>query len=182
MQTKILASILLALMIPALANAVQVSDGWVKYAPDDARFSVLFPQTPATRVDSSTTKSGEKLTKYLTQAVDASGSGYVVGFTDYSFALDPQKSLDAARDASIEAVKGALLREFTITIDGNSGREYLASAKIGETDYMVQARWYVVGGNRVYGLMYIHAKSLDQETAAKNAAKFFDSFKLAAGK
>lgn len=121
------------------------------------------------------------MTKHIAQVIDASGSVYVLGFTDYQYPLDPQKSLDGARDKSIQSMKATLLRESSITLDGNAGREYMASIKGEGFDGLILARTYVVGG-RLYMIMHGYQKSLDPETAARNTAKFFDSFKLSAGK
>lgn len=181
MQTKLITALLLVLTIATLVSGFQSAAEWVKYNPDDGRSSVLLPQQPKVRSERGTSKAGENLTKHIAHAEDALGSFYVFGFTDYSNTLDSEKSLDGARDGSIQAMKGSLLRESSITLDGNGGREYLASINVQGIEVLVLARSYVVA-NRIYMLMYTYRKSLDPETAVKNAAKFFNSFKLSSSK
>lgn len=180
MQIKALAP-LLVLTVATLAHGSQSATEWVKYAPDDLRFSVLFPRQPKNSTAPVTNNSGEKFTQHLSESLDASGSSYTLGVADYPFTIDPQKSLDAARGGMIEGVKGTLLREYSVPLDGHPGREFMVSARAAEVDVLVQARIYVVG-NRLYMLVYVYQKLLDPEAAAKNAARFFGSFKLTAGK
>ena len=101
--------------------------------------------------------------------------GYMIGYFDYTETMN--FSLDGARDGMIEAVKGTLLAEKSISLGRYPGRELRVLAKDASgTEYLTRARYYDIN-RRVYVVQFIIPKSAEAESAAK-AAKYFDSFQV----
>jgi hypothetical protein len=175
MIKTLITSLLLAAI--TLAHPLQSTDEWVKYIPEDGRFSVLFPRQPRTSATPGKSATGADIMSHLISSTDVTGNNYMLGFVDYPYQLDQEKSLDEMRNGALGAVKAELLREYKITLDKNPGREFMASVKSENAELLAQSRIFVVD-SRTYMLLYLYPKSLDAATAAKTAAKFFDSFKL----
>ena len=163
----------LVLMITALANGFQSSTEWVKHTSEAGRYSVLFPRQPRIGTNEATDKTGGKLTQYTAQSIDAD-SVYSVAYAD----ILPGKvySLDDARNDILNAAKGSVLKEEAISLGGSPGKEIKISAKSGEFELLLRARYYTIGG-RIYLLQHVFPKSLDTPATAIKTARFFDSFK-----
>jgi hypothetical protein len=178
MKTKTLAAFLL-LTIATVANGFQTVIEWMKHTSVEGRYSVLMPQTPKLKAQETTAATGEKMTQYMAEAAD-SNSLYWVGYFDYT--PNMTFSLDKARDGMLAAVKGTLLSEEIISLGGNPGREFKVFAKT-ETgmEFLIRARMYDIG-RRIYALQHLVLKSSDSPVIAEKTTKFFDSFKVTAGK
>ena len=179
MKTKSLAlAACLLLTFATLANGFQLPPEWVKYTSVEGRYSVLLPKEPKLDSQEATAATGEKFTQYMAQTND-SDSFYWLGYFDYTPSMT--FSLDDARNGAIENVKGALVSEEAISLGGYPGRELKVSAKNAGVDILMRVRFYDVG-RRVYILQHIFQKSTDSPAIAQKTAKFFDSFKVTAGK
>jgi hypothetical protein len=178
MKTKAQAVFLL-LTMATFANGFQTVLEWMKHTSSEGRYSVLLPQTPKIKTQETTAATGEKVTQYTAEAAD-SNSLYWIGYFDYT--PDMTFSLDKGRDGMLAAVKGTLLSEEVISLGGNPGREFKVFIKTeAGVEILVRARMYDIG-RRVYALQHLVLKSSDSPAIAEKTAKFFDSFKVAAGK
>lgn len=175
MPLKILAACLV-LMSATLASGFQRE--WVRFTSDEWRCSALMPQQPTLSSQEAKAATGEKFTQYLARASDLD-SLYALSYFDYTPSM--AFSLDKGRDGMVSAVNGTLLSEEAISLGGYPGREIKVAAKSKEIDLLIRARFYNVG-NRVYVLQHMVTKASDSAATAEKAAKFFDSFKVTAGK
>lgn len=175
MWSKILA-VCLVLMSATLAYGSQRE--WVRFASDEWRCSVLMPHQPELSTQEATAATGEKFPQYLAKASDAD-SWYAVSYFDITSGMT--FSLDMGRDGMLAAVNGTLLSEKAIHLGWYPGREVLVAAKNDGTDLLFRARFYNFG-SRVYVLTQMVAKASDSAAMAEKAAKFFDSFRVTAGK
>lgn len=168
------AAVLLVTIVATLAFGVQKPDDWIKYTSTEGRYTVSLVAQPKVTSQESNNSEGLKFTQYMA-SVGNGASYYMVAYFD----LDPgvTYSLEKARDGMLKAVNGTLVSEGPINLDGNSGRELLASVTADGLDYLVSARVYHVD-SRVYILQFLRAKSVDDKASAANGAKFFDSFQL----
>ena len=166
---------LLILIIAGRAFGFQGSHEWVKYDSPEGRYSVLLPGQPNLTTQEAVTANGEKFPQYMASAADA-GAVFLTGYFDHI--PGTAFSLDKARDSMIQAVKGTLVSEGSISLGGNPGRELKVSLTGADgVEYLVQARFYDVD-KRVYMLQFIIAKADDDSVSAAKAEKYFDSFKL----
>jgi|ERR1043166_4009780 hypothetical protein len=172
---KCSAAFLLVMIVATLAVGVQKPDDGINYLSPEGRYRVLFPAQPKLTSQLNTNSEGLKFTQYLASAGDEN-SLYMVGYFD--LAAGVTYSLDKARDGMMKAVNGTLVSEAPITLDGNVGRELLASVTDANgVDYLVTARLYNVD-MRVYVVQFLRAKLADDKVLAAKAARFFDSFQL----
>jgi hypothetical protein len=84
--------------------------------------------------------------------------------------------LDAGRDAEVEAVKGKLLSERTVMLEGHPGRAFTVQIP-GDDEIEVRYRMFIVG-KRLCELVAI--TSANAETSPATINRFFNSLKLAA--
>jgi hypothetical protein len=112
-------------------------------------FSILLPGTPKYAVETVDSAAGPLVVN--TYMVDGFDKAYGVMYTDYPDAVletDPQKVLDGARDGAVTNVKGKLLSEAAMTLNGYPGREMNISAgQLG-----VRSRVYLVN-KRIYSVI-----------------------------
>jgi hypothetical protein len=176
MQTNVLITLFFLLVTPLTCRAQDATE-WVKYGSTAGSFSVLFPQHPKSGTRVVTLVSGEKVTYYDAEYRGDDGSSFEVSFGDVPSEIDAQKWFDTIKAESPEAKSGGMLREYQITLDGYPGREYMIWQRREGGDFIVQTRLYAVG-RRSYFITYAYPKSLDPVVAARNAVRFFDSFRL----
>ncbi len=166
---------LLVLLIAALPFALQGQTGWIKYNSPEGRYSVLFPGEPKLTTQDTTAATGEKMLQYLAMSSD-SGAVYMVGYFDS--AANMTFSFDKARDGFVAAVKGTLLAEKAISLDGNPGRELKVLAKISEADELIMMVRFFQAGMRIYVIQLIVPKSSEAATSAEKNVNYFDSFQI----
>ena len=161
------------LLTAAPALSVQEPDEWIKYTSPEGRYNVLLPGRPTVSTKAASAE-GASLTQYRAALFDAA-VGYMIGYFDYTETMT--FSLDGARDGMIEAVKGTLLAEKSISLAGYPGRELRVLAKdVSGTEFLTRARYYDIN-RRVYVVQFIIPKSAEAESEAK-ASKYFDSFQV----
>lgn len=174
---KSLAACLL-LILATLASGFQNSGEWMKHISAEGRYSVLLPQQPKVSAQESVSQTGKTITQYMAEVAD-SDSMYLVGYFDVL--PDQVYSLDKGRDGMVSAVKGTLLSEEAVSLGGYPGREVKILTKVSDSDLLIRARLYEVGG-RVYVLQHAFFKSGDSSAMTNKASKFFDSFKVTQSK
>ena len=108
---------------PVDANA---PEGFAKYANEEGLFSVMAPGTP--KVDQTTAESVLGPVVYKNVMFPLSDGALMVAWGDMpieSADAETQKSMfDGGRDGMIKSVKGTLINEKDITLDGRPGREW----------------------------------------------------------
>jgi hypothetical protein len=166
-------TILLLLFIASLAYAVQET-AWINYNSAEGRYNVSLPAQPDLSTQESATADGQKFLQYMAK-VQQSNVVYLVGYFDH--VPGTTFSADRARDGMVSAVKGTLVSERTISLDGYPGREFKVVAKFETTDYVLLAKFWDAE-NRVYVLQVVYPKSSESEAMSKSAAKYFDSFQI----
>lgn len=153
-------------------------NSWKEFSSREGRFSARFPGVPTKTSFSVDTASG-KLDTY--SFVLLTSTEYRIAYTDFPVDLESQDEkllLDGARDGGISEVKGKLLEEKDISLDGHAGRFFKAELPSGR---VARVRVYLVG-NRLYQLLTIAPENSSSPNDIRlnetNTAKFFDSFKL----
>jgi hypothetical protein len=149
---------------------------WQTFTSQDARFSVLLPQTPTDSVQNITTDSGTVPMRSFT--VEDLGAQYVVAYAEYPEPLvksqTPEKLLSSARDGSISALQNVVMKDSrAITLNGAyPGWEYRVD--MNDQGATMLARIYLVQ-NRLYETVAIVPS---QTSIPADAVRFLDSFKL----
>lgn len=147
--------------------------GWVKFTSDDGRFSVLMPEAPAEKTETTDSAHGPYTTHlFVVKASTEMPSVFLIGWVDYdpSFNFNRQAELEANRDNFVKGVNAKLLSTHPTVINGYSAIEFAA-----ETDDRVfKSRVFMVG-RRPYQIVIGSPKGLD-DTEYVN--RFFNSFKV----
>jgi hypothetical protein len=154
---------------PAPSNTVDTS-GWVKFTSDEGHFSVLMPETPTDKTETTDSQHGPYTTHLF--IVKDTTSVYLIGWVDYSptFNFNRQAELEANRDNFVKGINARLLTTRPTTIDGYSALEFSAETD----DRIFKSRVYMVG-RRPYQIVIGSPKGID-DTLSVN--RFFNSFKV----
>jgi hypothetical protein len=154
---------------PPPVTAMDAS-GWVKFASDTGHFSVLMPDTPQEKVETTDSTHGPYTTHLF--IVRDTTSVYLIGWVDYdpSFNFNRQAELEANRDNFVKGINAKLVTNRPTVINGYSGLEFTA-----ETDDRVFKSKVFLVGRRPYQLVIGSPKDMD-DTAI--ATRFFNSFKV----
>ncbi len=172
---KYFAAILLLLMSASLALSIQTPQEWIRYNSAEGRYSVLLPSQPEPGTQESATAEGTKFTQYKATLIEGDAV-FLVGYFDH--VPGTVFSLDKARDGMVEALKGTLISESSVSLGGSPGRDLKVVAKSEEgTEFLLRARFYDVD-KRVYVLQFIIPKAEDDSAAAAKSVRFFDSFQV----
>jgi hypothetical protein len=166
----------LSFFLAALAAAAQPEPDWVKVAPADKAFSVLFPDTPEKQTDKIDTPTGPIEVIAYALKPEKDRPAYLLSYSEFPAhhnKLTAEQRLDKARASALASTKGKLQSEKKLTLQGNPGRELLI---VGKDKEHLRTQIYVVG-NRVYQLFVVGPAD---QVGAKDAVKFFDSFKVKA--
>ncbi|PKN59109.1 MAG: hypothetical protein CVU56_01945, partial [Deltaproteobacteria bacterium HGW-Deltaproteobacteria-14] len=106
--------------------AAAAPEGFAKYDNEDGHFSVMAPGTP--KIDQTTAESVLGPVVYKNVMFPLSDGALMVAWGDMpieSADAETQKSMfDGGRDGMIKSVKGTLVNEQDITLDGRPGREW----------------------------------------------------------
>jgi hypothetical protein len=151
------------------AGATDAS-GWVKFASDNGHFTVLMPDTPTEKVETTDSSHGPYTTHLF--IVRDTTSVYLIGWVDYdpSFNFNRQAELEANRDNFVKGINAKLLTNRPTVINGYSGLEFSAETE----DRVFKSRVFLVG-RRPYQIVIGSPKDSD-DTA--NVNRFFNSFKV----
>jgi hypothetical protein len=165
--------ILVLLLSASLAHAVQVPD-WIDYNSAEGRYTVSLPTQPKLSTQESATADGQKFLQYMATAQEPTAV-YLIGYFDH--VAGTTFSADRARDGMVAAVKGTLVSERTISVNGYPGRELKVGTSTEGTDYIILVKFYDTD-SRVYVQQVIFPKSFESEAMNAKAAKYFDSFQI----
>ena len=144
--------------------------GWANFTSEEGRFSVLMPEIPTDKAETTESQHGPYTTHLF--VVRDTTSVYLIGYVDYdpSFNFNRQAELEANRDNFVKGINARLLTTRPTIIDGYSAIEFTA-----ETDDRVfKSRVYMVG-RRPYQIVIGSPKDLDDSV---NVKRFFNSFKV----
>jgi len=144
--------------------------GWVRFTSPDGHFSVLMPEIPQEKTETTDSAHGPYTTHLF--VVRDTQSVYLIGWVDYdpSFNFNRQAELEANRDNFVKGISATLVNTRPTVIDGYSGLEFTAET----ADRTFKSRVFLVG-RRPYQIVIGSPKGFD-DTALTN--RFFNSFKV----
>lgn len=158
---------------PARPSATPVpvdNGGWVRYNSVSGRFSVLMPETPDEKTETTPSDHGPYTTHLF--VVRDTKNVYLIGWVDYdpSFNFNRQAELEANRDNFVKGIKATLVSTRALVLDGYPALEFSAETE----DRTFQSRVYMVG-RRPYQIVIGTPKD-DPDAVSTN--RFFNSFKV----
>ena len=144
--------------------------GWAQFSSDTGRFSVLMPEIPQEKTETTDSSHGPYTTHLF--IVRDQTSVYLIGWVDYdpSFNFNRQAELEANRDNFVKGISATLVNTRPTVIDGYSGLEFTAET----ADRTFKSRVFLVG-RRPYQIVIGSPKGMD-DSAIVN--RFFNSFKV----
>lgn len=157
----------------APADAASVPPGWKEVSSRQGRFRVLFPGSPRLHQRTMASPVGPvDDTAYLLDTPDRSVMVSFADFTGYARKdADLMGIIQEGRDAVRKHLRGVLVQEKDIQLNGNPGKEVAIQTPNQGTAYL---RWYAVK-RRLYTLTIMGTKTTPP---ADEVAWFFDSFQL----
>jgi len=162
---------LLAFLIFCTSASAQNST-WKTFVSKEGRFSVKLPSRP---VSSTENPSPNNVSHGFT--VSDKNAEFYVSYSDFKpeqiKSIDSEKLLDRARDGGVANVKGKLLAETKISIDGSPGRDITIELPGGD-DLKARARFYFVN-NRLYTMVLAGPKAISD---GADTDTFLGSLKL----
>jgi len=154
-------------------NAVDPNDaGWVKFTSELGRFSVLMPEIPEDKVETTPSEHGPYTTHLFVVRDKEKENVFLIGFVDYdpSFNFNRQSELAANRDNFVKGIKATLISTRPLQIDGYQALEFVAET----AERTFKSRVYMVG-RRPYQIVIGYPKD-QEDTLTIN--RFFNSFKV----
>lgn len=162
---KLSLAFLVSLLLFVNAGAQTDPHGWVTFAPEGGKFSILFPSQPVENINK---KTAYTLHSFTTTANRAT---YVASYTDYEqIQLKPAEFLIANRDRFNKGLQATLVSSREITLDGHTGLEFVSenpAANIRSQIFLIE--------NRLFQTATVVFKDTDQ---TQWTDKFFASFKF----
>jgi hypothetical protein len=157
---------------PRIAAADPNDAGWVRFTSELGRFSVLMPEIPTDKTETTPTEHGPYTTHLFLVRDKIKDNVFLIGWVDYdpSFNFNKQSELAANRDNFVKGIKATLVSTRPLTIDGYQALEFVAET----SDRVFKSRVYMVG-RRPYQIVIGYPK--DQEDAL-TTNRFFNSFKV----
>jgi len=154
---------------PAPANTAD-DGGWARYNSVAGRFSVLMPETPEDKAETTPSDHGPYTTHLF--IVRDTKNIYLIGYVDYdpSFNFNRQAELEANRDNFVKGISATLTSTRATTIDNFPVIEFTADT----ADRTFRSRVYMVG-RRPYQIVIGYPKG-EADAVATN--RFFGSFKV----
>jgi hypothetical protein len=155
---------------PAATPVPVDNGGWVRYNSVSGRFSVLMPETPEEKTETTPSDHGPYTTHLF--VVRDTKNVYLIGWVDYdpSFNFNRQAELEANRDNFVKGINATLVSTKALILDGYSALEFSAET----ADRTFQSRVYMVG-RRPYQIVIGTPKD-DPDAVSTN--RFFNSFKV----
>jgi len=144
--------------------------GWVNFASEEGHFSVLMPEIPTDKTETTDSTHGPYTTHLF--VVRDTTSVYLIGWVDYdpSFNFNRQAELEANRDNFVKGIKAKLVTTRPTMIDGYSAIEFTAETE----EQIFKSRVYMVG-RRPYQIVIGSPKGEDDSVSVN---RFFNSFKV----
>jgi hypothetical protein len=146
------------------------NSGWAQFSSPNGRFSVLMPEIPEDKAETTDSPNGPYTTHLF--VVKDTTSVYLIGYVDYdpSFNFNRQAELEANRDNFVKGIKATLLSSKATMFDGYNAIEFTAEAG----DRIFKSRVFLVG-RRPYQLVIGSPKGMDDTALVE---RFFNSFKV----
>src|SRR5947209_8086648 len=127
-------------------------DAWKSFTSREGRFSILFPGVPKEKTQEENVREG-RIIGHQFQLISTMAL-YQVNFVDFPVRVDaPEKIkpvLDGMRMDALERLRGQVLSESDMIIEGHPGR-YLVWRT--DTGVLMKAR-YILSSNRIYSLLF----------------------------
>jgi len=144
--------------------------GWAQFNSPEGRFSVLMPEIPQEKTETTDSSHGPYTTHLF--VVRDNTSVYLIGWVDYdpSFNFNRQAELEANRDNFVKGISATLVSTRPTVIDGYSGLEFTAET----ADRTFKSRVFLVG-RRPYQIVIGSPKGMDDSASTE---RFFNSFKV----
>jgi hypothetical protein len=158
------------------ANEGGVTAKWIDWSSDDGRFMVALPQKPE---ETSQTLRGPK-GDFAMRSVKVSLTkpdirGYGVSWFDLQGDVPDKDAFLRTATKNVSAtLKGQIVEEKSVSLDGSPGREARIEIQTGKEPVIAKVRLYMVG-NRAYQLTAAAPKS---EADGRDVTKFLESFKV----
>jgi hypothetical protein len=158
---------------PARPTATPVpvdNGGWVRYNSVSGRFSVLMPETPEEKTETTPSDHGPYTTHLF--VVRDTKNVYLIGWVDYdpSFNFNRNAELEANRDNFVKGINATLVDTRSLNLGGFPALEFSAET----ADRTFKSRVYMVG-RRPYQIVIGTPKD---EPDAVSTNRFFNSFKV----
>jgi len=155
---------------PPAATVPDDDGGWVRFTSDIGRFTVLMPEIPTDKTETTPSEHGPYTTHLFVIRHDP--NVYLIGWVDYdpSFNFNRVSELAANRDNFVKGIKATLVSTRPMQIDGYQALEFVAET----ADRIFKSRVYMVG-RRPYQIVIGYPK--DQEDPV-STNRFFNSFKV----
>jgi hypothetical protein len=155
---------------PAPSNTPD--DGWVRFNSESGHFTVLMPEIPTEKAETTQSEHGPYTTHLFLVKDKVTEFIYLIGWVDYdpSFNFNRQSELEANRDNFVKGIKGTLISTRPLQLDGYSALEFVAEAG----DRVFRSRVYMVG-RRPYQIVIGVPKEQDTTYSVN---RFFNSFKV----
>jgi hypothetical protein len=153
--------------------AVDPNDaGWVRFSSELGRFSVLMPETPTEKTDTTPSEHGPYTTHLFITRDKNTTNVYLIGWVDYdpSFNFNKQSELAANRDNFVKGIEARLVSTRPLQIDGYQALEFVAET----AERTFKSRVYMVG-RRPYQIVIGYPKDTED---ALTTNRFFNSFKV----
>jgi hypothetical protein len=146
-------------------------EGWVNFDSAEGHFSVLIPEIPQDKTETTDSAHGP-YTTHLFITHDGNNLVYLIGWVDYdpSFNFNRQAELEANRDNFVKGITATLINSQSLTLMGFSAIEFKAE----KDDRIFWSRVYMVG-RRPYQIVVGYPKG---ENIPSDATKFLNSFKV----
>jgi hypothetical protein len=154
----------------ATAALLLAQGSWRTFTPPAGEFSVSLPGPAVAKKQTAGGPIGSLEVRLY--VCEIKGGAYVVSVTEFPEAEgSAERRLNNARAGALESVKGKLLHERKIKLDGFPGRElWIDAPKAG----LIHTRIYAVKG-RLYQTLALGPNSFVE---TKDTARFLDSFKV----
>jgi len=154
----------------ATPNATDRADGWVNFSSTDGLFTVLMPDTPTEKTETTQSEHGPYTTHLF--VLRGESNVFLIGWVDYdpSFNFNRQAELEANRDNFVKGINATLRTTRSLTLSGYSAIEFTADT----ADRTFLSRVYMVG-RRPYQIVIGVPKGGEDSS---DATKFFNSFKV----
>jgi hypothetical protein len=158
------------------SRATPTPTEWQTFTSKNGHFAVLMPGTPKSDVDSVETLIGTvDLHSFM---VETDEFAYFVAYGDFPPTFvqgaDTDAMLDGAREGALADVRGTLVSERRISVQGFPGRELWIEASAGNQKGLAQARMILVG-NRFYQVLVVGPK---ERFAESQAERFLNTFQV----
>ncbi len=148
---------------------------WTTYKAPDGSFSIELPSKPTASTTQTSVASADKTVDIYSVISDATkNTVYSCSYFDRQNTdqNSPQEILEHARDGSLQKIKGILINQKNLTVQGYPALELEANAR---GNSLVDERLILVN-NRLFLIMAV--TTVEQDREPKTIQRVFDSFHL----